>query len=281
MGLGAVASNVNSFAWYGQVSHGDGTFNIGAPSLLYLNGTSLQTLLDGKVATNDAAYLASLTNATFAAQDGITISGRTLNIGTNLLGGTGTPTAYTNLFTGSGTTGSVSSAAGDAGKYLKADGTWDEPAGEGGITASDATNIAQTVLATHTSDATEAHAQSAIDAVRTVTTIAVDQEAGTQTVALAWGEVLRCRILATNSGVVVKYDWPALPATNRTRFAALEHWNPNSRSVTFADTTYWSSNGIATTTALTLGKYAEVSIKGSTYYYAIRGLTNATELGAP
>jgi hypothetical protein len=90
-----------------------------------VGGTSLQTLLNGKqptnsaltdlaagiatpligtgatqaaagdhghanyVATNDAAYLAGLTNAAFAAQDGITISGRTINIGTNLLGGTG------------------------------------------------------------------------------------------------------------------------------------------------------------------------------------------------
>jgi hypothetical protein len=42
----------------------------------------------GAVATNDAAYLAALTNAQFAAQDGVTIVGRTLNIGTNLLGGT-------------------------------------------------------------------------------------------------------------------------------------------------------------------------------------------------
>ena len=41
----------------------------------------------GAVATNDAAYLAALTNAQFAAQDGVTITGRTLNIGTNLLGG--------------------------------------------------------------------------------------------------------------------------------------------------------------------------------------------------
>jgi len=35
----------------------------------------------------------------------------------------------TNLFSGAGTTGLVSSAPGDAGKYLKADGTWDTPAG--------------------------------------------------------------------------------------------------------------------------------------------------------
>jgi hypothetical protein len=43
----------------------------------------------GAVATNDPAYLAALTNAAFAAQDGVTVDGRTLNIGTNLLGGAG------------------------------------------------------------------------------------------------------------------------------------------------------------------------------------------------
>jgi hypothetical protein len=74
---------------------------------------------------------------------------------------------------------------------------------------------------------------------------------------------------------------PALPATNRTWYAALEHYNPNARTVTWDDTIYWSSNGTATSTALTLGKYAEVHVKGSTYYYAIRGMTNSTELGAP
>jgi hypothetical protein len=41
-----------------------------------------------KVSTNAAAYLAALTNAQFAAQDGVTIVGRTVHIGTNLLGGT-------------------------------------------------------------------------------------------------------------------------------------------------------------------------------------------------
>ena len=39
------------------------------------------------------------------------------------------------LFTGSGTTGSVTSAAGDAGKYLKADRTWGTPAGAGDVIA--------------------------------------------------------------------------------------------------------------------------------------------------
>ena len=47
--------------------------------------------------------------------------------------GVGTVTAsgssvFTNLFTGSGSTGSVFSVAGDAGKFLRADGTW-QPAG--------------------------------------------------------------------------------------------------------------------------------------------------------
>jgi len=34
---------------------------------------------------------------------------------------------YTNIFAGAGTTGAVTSAAGDAGKFLKADGTWATP----------------------------------------------------------------------------------------------------------------------------------------------------------
>lgn len=38
------------------------------------------------------------------------------------------------LFAGSGTTGTVTSAGGDAGKYLKADGTWDTPSGSGAET---------------------------------------------------------------------------------------------------------------------------------------------------
>jgi hypothetical protein len=141
--------------------------------------------------------------------------------------------------------------------------------------------VSEPVATQHIDDASEAHLQSAVDAARTVTTIAADQAAGTQTVTLVKGSVLRCRILATNSSVVIKYDMPALPATNRTWYAALEHYNPNARTVTWDDTIYWSSNGTATATALTLGKYAEVHIKGSTYYYAIRGMTNSTELGAP
>jgi len=48
-------------------------------------------------------------------------------------------TDYTNLFSGAGTTGTVSSTAGDAGKYLKADGSWDIPSGGGG----DYTNLFQ------------------------------------------------------------------------------------------------------------------------------------------
>jgi hypothetical protein len=55
MGPTAVASNANSFAWNDQYSHGDGSFNIGAPSLLWLGGISLQTLLDGKLPTNATA----------------------------------------------------------------------------------------------------------------------------------------------------------------------------------------------------------------------------------
>jgi hypothetical protein len=62
----AVASNDFSFAWNDQVSHGTGSFNIGAPSLLWLGGTSLQTLLDGKLGTN------GLTAPIIAAGGGLT-----------------------------------------------------------------------------------------------------------------------------------------------------------------------------------------------------------------
>ena len=66
MGTAAVASNANSFAWNDQVSHGVGSFNIGAPSLLWLNGISLQTLLDGKLSTD------GLTAPIIAAAGGVT-----------------------------------------------------------------------------------------------------------------------------------------------------------------------------------------------------------------
>ena len=46
-----MASNDFSFAWNDAHSHGDGTFNIGTPDLLYLGETNLQTYLDGKLPT--------------------------------------------------------------------------------------------------------------------------------------------------------------------------------------------------------------------------------------
>jgi hypothetical protein len=49
--------------WHNQPSHGDGTFNIGAPSLLWLNGTSLQTLLDGKVSAPTVTNIARFVRA--------------------------------------------------------------------------------------------------------------------------------------------------------------------------------------------------------------------------
>jgi hypothetical protein len=81
MGVYAVASDDNSFAWSGQVSHGVGTFNIGAPSLLYLAGTNLQTLLDGKLGTDATAAsigAASNTPAGIAAAGGNTNNAGTL-----------------------------------------------------------------------------------------------------------------------------------------------------------------------------------------------------------
>jgi hypothetical protein len=59
-GPSAVASNYFSFAWYDQFSHGTGTFNIGAPSLLWLQNTNLQTLLDGKLSTSGGTVTGSI-----------------------------------------------------------------------------------------------------------------------------------------------------------------------------------------------------------------------------
>jgi hypothetical protein len=95
--VGAQSTNANLTT----LAAGTATPILGTTSMKAAAGDHAHT---GYVATNNAAYLAGLTNAAFAAQDGITITGRTLNIGTNLFVGTG-----------------------------------------GGITLSDATNVAQTV----------------------------------------------------------------------------------------------------------------------------------------
>jgi hypothetical protein len=139
------------------------------------------------------------------------------------------------------------------------------------------------IAAAHITDTTDAHAQSAVDAVRVVTNIAASTAAGTQTVAFAWGESKRVRILATNSAVVVKLDWPAIANTNRTRFLRAEIWNPNLRSLTYADSGNWASNTSWVTTAPPNGKYRAWSVcnDGDEYEIIPIGGTNATERGGP
>ena len=210
--------------------------------------TNLQSELDAKAGTGDVS-----------------------NVGSNLTAHINNPTAAhpASAISATGTYANVQAA-------INAMGT-------GSLTASQATNIAQTVLETHTGDTTEAHAQSEIDAVRTITTIAVGQAAGTQTVAFAWGETKRVRILATNSAVVVRLDWPDITATNRTRFLRAEVANPNLRSLIYADAGNWASNTSWVTTAPPNGKYRVWSVcnDGDEYEIIPVGGTNATERGAP
>ena len=132
MGNHAHATNDSAFAWSGQVTdyfdNGPGTFNIdpvNGVDGVFVGTTSLATLLAaaGGTATNATLLTHGGTNVTEAALDTDDFGWDGTNITVLVEGG-----AYTNLFAGSGTTGSVTSAGGDAGKYLKADGTWDTPA---------------------------------------------------------------------------------------------------------------------------------------------------------
>jgi hypothetical protein len=76
-GLASVASNNNSFAWGGSHSHGDGTFNIGVPSLFFLGNTNLQTYLDGSNLGGDNATNVTTTVMTNAVNftSGLQIKG--------------------------------------------------------------------------------------------------------------------------------------------------------------------------------------------------------------
>ena len=78
MGPGAVASNIYSFAWAGSHSHGDGSFNIGAPSLLWLGDTNLQSFLDAKLDTNGISIVMTTNSAGISS-----VSGGQISIGTN------------------------------------------------------------------------------------------------------------------------------------------------------------------------------------------------------
>jgi hypothetical protein len=77
-------------------------------------------------------YNCAITNlsVSYGTNDAMSITGKWLYVcfNTNVSSSAGT----TNLFAGSGSTGLVTSAGGDAGKYLKADGTWATPASGGG-----------------------------------------------------------------------------------------------------------------------------------------------------
>jgi len=79
------------------VYHDSGTGDVDNVSFWRANSNGIYLAIEPLIPTgpgdfvsiNDPAYLAALTNAAFAAQDGVTVDGRTLNIGTNLLGGAG------------------------------------------------------------------------------------------------------------------------------------------------------------------------------------------------
>jgi hypothetical protein len=109
MGTTAVASNSSSFSWRNQYSHGTGSFNIGAPNLLWLQNTNLQTLLDEKVSTNGsgsgltgitAAQVGAVSNtaAGIAAAGGVT--GGVLSVGTSVSNVNGLLYFPTNLLQG-------------------------------------------------------------------------------------------------------------------------------------------------------------------------------------
>jgi hypothetical protein len=107
---------------------------------------------------------------------------------------------------------------------------------------------------------------------------------GTNTVSLSWYTSTQIRMLATNSGSIVRIDYPA-PPTGRAAFLAYSLANPNSKSVTYADqgNVYWASNGVFTTTARAMGKYGRVSVAnlGASKYEACLIATNSVEIGYP
>ena len=107
---------------------------------------------------------------------------------------------------------------------------------------------------------------------------------GTNTVTLSWYTSTQIRMLATNSGSIVKIDYPA-PPTGRAAFLAYSLANPNSKSVTYSDqgNVYWASNGVFTTTARAMGKYGRVSVAnlGASKYEACLIATNSVEIGYP
>ena len=110
------------------------------------------------------------------------------------------------------------------------------------------------------------------EVARTVVTYAASAT-GTNTPTLGWGTNYYVRVLSTNSAFVLKYDWPAMN-TNYCRFLIVDHYNPNGRSVSYADTTRWCSNGAYTTTAMALGTNSAVHIRNrGAAYVAIREAT--------
>jgi hypothetical protein len=101
----------------------EATGTVRAESFAIGAGDPITEWPEGGSATNATLLTHGGTNVTEAALDTDDFGWDGTNITVLVEGG-----AYTNLFAGGGTTGSVTSAGGDAGKYLKADGTWDTPA---------------------------------------------------------------------------------------------------------------------------------------------------------
>jgi len=79
------------------------------------------------------SFPASLSAADFYSVSGDTLEGNMAGGGYTISGAVWSG-HITTMFSGASTTGAVTSAAGDAGNFLKADGTWAAPTGSGDIT---------------------------------------------------------------------------------------------------------------------------------------------------
>jgi hypothetical protein len=146
-GTGSAAkSNATDFASAAQgVSATDALARVAIVETTYLPATYSPTdtlaRAQAAFASNGVLELNGLTNGyncaftnvipSWGTNDSMSFTGQTLYVcfNTNVSSSSG---GTTNLFAGSGSTGLVTSAGGDAGKYLKADGTWATPASGGG-----------------------------------------------------------------------------------------------------------------------------------------------------
>jgi len=108
--------------------------NVTLEGIFSQNGTNYLLdggLLTGVTITNGIGYFGNLYVTTAASNGNQAVNWMVLTNQIALLA-----QDAVGLFAGSGTTGSVTSAGGDAGKYLKADGTWDIPS-DTGLTTND------------------------------------------------------------------------------------------------------------------------------------------------